>query len=343
MFVAFGVCASSNVATAQTNESLVPLIQAFDNFDFQGIFVKTEQMPVVSDLAITRDKTTMYVGCDDQRVYRCNLKTKEIKQAFQRADDWVRAVAVSPTSNEVAVLSQKGRLSVWDSQTESRLREIDAGVVGARALAYSPNGKVIAVGSFNATVNMFDASTLQKLAGWSAPGESSTAISFSPDGSLLALGGRDGIVRVWTTFNGKKLYDLPLTNVDGGKSRRVRAVAFSPDGTRIAAGGDADQIVLWELSSGKQVGSLYLSEGKVFSLVFCGVDRLVSGDSCNLVRFWDATNQSQIARSMLPADRNEFRLGHKGTVSVLKYVEDGTSGYILSGSFDTTVKMWKLP
>ena len=70
--------------------------------------------------------------------------------------------------------------------------------------------------------------------------------------------------------------------------------------------------------------------GTVLSLAFCGPAKLAAGGSDNLIRLWDLATRSE-----------QYRLvGHTGSVTTL--VWDAEASVLVSGSFDTTVRFWRL-
>jgi len=71
------------------------------------------------------------------------------------------------------------------------------------------------------------------------------AAALSPDGSLLATGARDGVVRLWSTVDGKLVQELK------GHARDVYSAAFHPDGTSLATGDYDGKILHWEIATGK--------------------------------------------------------------------------------------------
>src|SRR6185503_20727613 len=73
------------------------------------------------------------------------------------------------------------------------------------------------------------------------------AAALSPDGSLLATGARDGIVRLWSTADGKPVKELK------GHARDVYSAAFHPDGKSLVTGDYDGKILHWEVASGKLV------------------------------------------------------------------------------------------
>ena len=320
------VCAGFFVGGAEVRaQNAVPDLSELDRFEFP--FENVDLKPVVGAVAIAPDRSKIYVGGDDQRVYAWDVASKEVAPVFARLDDWTRALAFSPTApDEIATLTQAGQLQIWNAKTQKLLRQAREKVLGARDFAYSPNGKVIAVCGFRSEIYVFNADQLDLLTVWRAPGESSTSIRFSADGSLLAVGGRNGVVRVWTTKDGKIAREFKSTG-----ARRVRAVAFSPDGSQVAAAGEGALVEIWNVADGSKVAEIELGEGRVFSLTFCGPTKIASGDSLNRVRIWDVAAKKEIARGE----------GHVGTVAVLQF--DATDSTLLSGGFDTTVVKWKIP
>ena len=65
-------------------------------------------------------------------------------------------------------------------------------------------------------------------------------------------------------------------------------------------------------------------------MAVCSEHLIATGGSDNLVRVWDWNTQTE-------ADRLQ---GHTGSVATLAF--DPQSAVIISGSFDTTVRVWKL-
>ncbi|MBR4832972.1 MAG: hypothetical protein IKU86_01390 [Thermoguttaceae bacterium] len=320
-FVCSGFFGGAVDVRAQTD---APELEQLEIYEFP--FENVDARPVVGALTLSPDKKTIYVGGDNRRVYAWDAATKAVP-VFAELDDWTRGLAVSPTApDELATLTQAGQLQIWNAKTRTLLRQAREKVLGARDFVYSPNGKLIAVCGFESRIAFFNADKLDMRTLWDAPDESSTSIRFSPNGSLLAIAGRNGVVRVWTTEDGKVAREFKSNG-----NRRVRAVAFSPDGSLVAAGGDGSLVEIWNVSTGAKVAELALGGGRVFSLTFCGPGKIATGDSLNYVRLWDVASKAEIARGV----------GHTGTVAVLQF--DATDSTLLSGGFDTTVVKWRIP
>jgi WD40 repeat protein len=168
-------------------------------------------------------------------------------------------------------------------------------------------------------LNTSDGRRLHELSG---PGADLRALAFSPDGARLAAAGRSGAVRIWDAASGEQVADVQAS------SRRICALAFSPDGKLLAVGGKQRVVRLLDAASGQPVADLPERPGEVLSLCFCGNTILASAGSTNEIRLWNvATHQ----------ERNRL-VGHTGSVTMLVY--SAQAGTLISGSYDTTVRLW---
>ena len=66
-------------------------------------------------------------------------------------------------------------------------------------------------------------------------------------------------------------------------------------------------------------------------MALCGESLIATGGSDNVVRVWNLQTGVEVDRFV----------GHTGSVAALAF--DPTSGAIISGSFDTTIRVWKVP
>ena len=156
------------------------------------------------------------------------------------------------------------------------------------------------------------------------PGVDLRSVVFSPDGMQLAAAGRNGQIRIWNVPSGITALEISAT------LGRMRTLAYLPQGDMLVSAGESRTISVWDAHTGEQRGALRPRSGKVLSMTVCGDDLIATGGSDNVVRVWNWRTQQE-------ADRLQ---GHTGSVATLAY--DPASAMIISGSFDTTVRVWKL-
>jgi len=307
-----GMILAANLPTKQASLVVEQHTQAVD------------KRPVISEVSLSIDGRLMATAGDDHYVRIWDAKTGGLLHEFLAHDDWVRGVAFSPISDRIVTAGQDGQIKIWNLASLRTPTLLGDKVPGARKLVFSPDGTKFAVCGFDPVVCCFDMATQKLLYRLSAPSESMSALQFSPDATLLAAGGRNGIVRIWRLDIGSEVANIR----DDG--RRINALAFSPDGSQLALGTNGSRITIWNPKTGHLISTLPDRNGKTFSLQYCGIGILASGESDNIIRLWDLSGQREMTNLV----------GHTGTVSTLCFDEQLNS--LVSGSFDTTIRYWAM-
>jgi WD40 repeat protein len=301
---------------------------------------RSEKVPVISSIALDAAGRLLATSGDDHLVRIWNVQQGELIRRLDGHADWVRSVVFSPDGRMLATAGDDRRIKLWNMASDRphpravrsqpraavlRFVSIPVPDWAVHALALSGDGGMLAAAGFAKTVRIHDARSGALLWELDARDGDIRALAFSPDGAQLAAAGRRGPIRVWTTADGRHVHDLV------GHRRRVWALAYSPDGTRLASAGEGRDVRLWDTGTGELMQTLPPRRAKILALAFCSAGRLAVGGSDNVIRVWDL------------ADRRErFELvGHTGSVTALTW--DASDGMLLSGSFDTTVRLWQLP
>jgi WD40 repeat protein len=295
-----------------------------------GLEENQRRSPVITAVAISADGSKIAAGGDDHQVRVWNAGDGAELHALQSHGDWVRSARFSG-DGRLATVAADHTVCLWRlsaDSTEPAVRKLAGGAL--QAVAWRPDGAVLATAGFGDSLRMFDLTSGDEAAPHERPCacEDTRAVAFSPNGRWVAAAGRNGIIRMWDLAASGGPRDLPS---DG---RRVRALVFSPDGETLAAGGDGPAIRLWRSdASGFGAGApdeLLVRPGKVHSLAFVDERVLAVGDTQNEITLWDVETRAE--RLVLQ--------GHTGTVAALATSADGRR--IVSGSFDTTVRVWDI-
>ncbi len=319
--------------------------------------VKTQDdAPVVTSVALSPDGTLLATGGDDHLVNLWRVDDGKLIYTMRNHADWVRVVTFSPDGKILASAGDDRTIRLWDPTTGKLIRTIgrrhknpsDESTSADRAqpekvassdtaatylpddqaaiyaIQFSPDGQSIAAAGFETAVRTYEVQSGKPARIYQCTCDDIRALAYSHDGKQLVCGGRDGSICIANVADGSV---SPIRNAHG---YRIRALAFSPDGDQLASAGEGGKIRIWNIATGQKQATLDQGKAKIMSLCFCGADRVASGASDNIIRVWNIGNQ-QIISSLT---------GHTGTIAAL--ASDSAGKTLVSGSFDTTVRMWPL-
>jgi WD40 repeat protein len=224
----------------------------------------------------------------------------------------------SPDGTQIFTIDNGG-LKLLDIITGREIRRFDD-VVSLDSL--SPDGRQIIAGSAGKPIKLLDVSTGREIWTFSGLlfGGYSTKIAFSPDGRQIVAGSAGKPIKLLDVSTGREIWtsDSPVEEY----------VAFSPDGRQIVAGSWNTKPIklLLDVSTGREI---WTSDSSVRGYVAFSPDgRQLVGVSSTTIVIIDATTGKEIKTFS----------GHRGGVISVCFSPDGK--YILSGSYDTSIKLW---
>ena len=280
-----------------------------------------EIRPVVSTVCLHPGGNLIAAAGDDHLIRIWSARDLKLVQQWSAHTDWVRSIAFSPDGSELATSGNDGRVLLWDVATGTLRRSLAKHERPVAMLRYSPDGQSMATTGFADKLRLYEVTTGRLLVELDCPCRDMRSMAFSPDSRLLAAGGRNGKVQIWDLTTGQPLQKL------SAHEQRIRALEFSPDGAYLISAGEDRLVRVWNMLDG-QVFDLPPLSAKVLSLVFCGAEKVALGMSDNSIRLWDLPGRKELA----------LLGGHVGSVSTLDYRD----GLLVSGSFDTTIRLWDL-
>ncbi|WP_435011979.1 protein kinase domain-containing protein (plasmid) [Tundrisphaera lichenicola] len=242
---------------------------------------------------------------------------------------WAHAASYSGDGRTLATAGFSG-VSLWDSASGRRIRDLDAPM--CRAVALSPDGRALAadggwgIGVWEVATGRWlrsllaDPYTSRPQSGFGA------ALAFRPDGRELISGRHDGILRVWDVTEGRELHSLR------GHTAGINSIAYSPDGRTFASLGWDGKARIWDATSLRELAVLdvpqHYSDRFGNALAFSPDGRhLGAGGDDATVTIWDVAS----GRHLLTLR------GHTQQVNAVAYLD---ASRIVSSSEDATIRLW---
>lgn len=284
---------------------------------------KTREPAVVTAVAVSPDGQMLAAAGDDHLVHLFSLAEGRLQQSLRGHSDWIRSLSFSRDGARLASGGDDHRVCLWEIPSGRLAKKVGASDRAIYCVKYSPDGQRLATVGFDRQLKLYDsAGDLSTVL--ACPGADMRAVAFSSDGSLLATAGRSGQVRVWDVSAQNIVFDRNI------QEPRIRTLAFASDASHLAVAGDMQQVVFLDCRNGQTLGTIPNPAGRIHAMVYTAPHILATGASDNSIQLWDVTS-----------GREERRLGgHHGSVTALAF--EPRSGLLVSGSYDTTVRVWQL-
>lgn len=299
------------------------------------------ESPVITALSVSPDGLWIAASGDDHAIRIVSITSGKTQTVLLGHTDWVRTVEFSPNGQNLASCSNDGTIRIWT------LDNLNAGVTSKQTfmhqvghalhtLAFSDDNTVFTAGFGNKLYRLSIAE--QKLAlDHICDCRDIRAMACSPNRDWIAYGGRDGILRVHSLVHPSRVSDPLRAGMESNSNTsfntpvhydRIRSIQFSEDGRQLISVGEDRRIVHFDIATRSIVAKNQIPGGKLMAL--CPVDSgvyAISG-SDNAIRIFDEHQQRVLAKLV----------GHDGSVSILKRTND----LLISGSFDTTIRIWNI-
>ncbi|TAE59283.1 MAG: WD40 repeat domain-containing protein [Nostocales cyanobacterium] len=170
---------------------------------------------------------------------------------------------------------------------------------------------------------------------WSTSGlvDHVNSLAFSTDSQILVSVGADSTIKIWHTGA------LDLIDILHKHQGNVRCIAFTPDGQTLLTGGDDRKILFWNLRDRHVEHTLSLDDTAAHSMVLSEDGRILVTGSYRKIKIWHLS--SLRGRKKIHEVQPIYTLkAHSHIVNSL--VMTANSKYLISGSQDKNIKVWKL-
>jgi WD40 repeat protein len=254
-------------------------------------------------------------------------------------ENWITAVAWSPTGPLVASAGLDKKIILWQLPTKKPTRVIEGAAPAApgqpavtdkhtdwiRALTFSADGKFLISAGDDKSILVWDVDTGKFVRRLEGSTEWVMCLATSPDGKQIAASGFDRTIRIWDLSTGTKVKDIPANQ------QIVIALAWSPDGRMIVSGGQDKKIRFWDVASAAETRVIEGHTDQIFAVAIHPNGQWIASCSADKsVRIWNV------------ADGKELKnlAGHTNWVYSLAFTSDGST--LATASADETVRLWNL-
>lgn len=278
--------------------------------------------PVVTALAASRDGRFLAVAGDDHVIRLLDVESTHVLGQFAGHTDWILSLVFSADSKQLFSSGNDGRVLQWEYGQADTPIELFHLPYAVRCLSLSTEKQLLAVGGFGEEVGIWDLQANAWHSKFSCSCGDQRCVRFSPSGDRLLCGGRDGNLRVWNTTTGEELAHVPL------HTRRVHTAAFSADGNVITSVSEDRHLVRYDLLTQQVTLDRELKAAKLRSLCLINDYLIAAAGADNAIHIFDVLADEELGKFT----------GHTGSVAVMCSCAD----QLVSGSFDTTVRLWKI-
>jgi WD40 repeat protein len=266
----------------------------------------------------------------------------------------ILSLAVTASSNLIAVGSDDGNVTVWDlkthamkfhacsygeAQTNERsvCNESGEGNTDIRGIAFTTDGKMLISGSSDHRAWLWDAETGElraRSADTNEGGHLNTiaGVAVNPRNGRVATVSWDNTVRIWELVHGNA-WAFERVDTLAGHSNSVWAAAYSPDGRSLATGSSDKTVILWKVDQLNQIGTpLAQMDGEVWALAVApNGDQFAAGDEAGNIHIWNFDGRTL---------SDERALMHEQGVLTLAYSHDNK--WLVSAGYDRTIRVWNV-
>jgi len=195
----------------------------------------------VTAVAVTPDGRFVISGSDDLTLRLWDLTTAKCLRIFEGHKGGITSVAMIPGERSVISASKDNTLRLWDLATAKCLRIFEGHKATVTTVAVSPKGLFIVSGSDDRTLRLWDPSTAKCFQILKGHKESVTAVVVPANERFVISASKDKTLRLWDLETTRCLRTFT------GHQKSVTSMAVTPDGQFALSGSDDSTLRLWNL------------------------------------------------------------------------------------------------
>jgi hypothetical protein len=273
-------------------------------------------------VAFCPDVRRLVTGGSDNTLRLWEIETGKELRVFRGHSEAIRRLAISADGRQILSGSKDGTVRLWDLESGDQIHRFDGHANDVTGVAFLADGRHAISCSRDKTIRIWDLAMRRQSIRRLEPAEAFECLALSADGQRLVTGGTSGSLKVWDAPKLRRLASFQ------GHVGMILCVALSGDGRQALSGGGDGTVILWDVDTRKQIQRLAGNQAACFTP---DGSRALTNLPRPDVHLWDLKTGKELC---------SFN-GHKSATVCLTVSPDNV--YALSGSWDGTARLWKLP
>lgn len=277
----------------------------------------------IQSLAIMSNGNIVSGSCDNKITIWNSTKFKPITSLEGHTGCVISLVILFSNNEKIVSGSKDSTIKVWNSITYELIANLTDHTSFVRSLAVLDNGNFVSA-SEDKTIKVWNSTSFELIANLFEYNSMFFSLAILPNGNIIS-GAYNGYILVWnsTTFK--------LINSFLAHRFCVLSLAILSDGNIISGGGPIDNTIkVWDPTKYQQpIKILSKHTGPVTALTILPNGYFASSSYDESINVWNSTY-----------DLNYTLIGHENWILALTSLSNQNE-YIISGSNDNTIKIWK--
>ncbi|MBK9747151.1 MAG: TIR domain-containing protein [Anaerolineae bacterium] len=282
-----------------------------------------------------RSLNSLYTETADAVLVPASERLHTLRVFDVAESDDLSAAVIGADGQQAITGSFSGALTVWDTQTGARVRDLAPQPDSINALALTTDGNKLVVALNDQSLLVLDAATGEVLATMPPTFNVISELAISPDGQSVISGARNGVLYLWNINDGSLIRRFT------GHTSEIFSLSFSADGEFVVSSANEPTARLWNVATGALVREIETTNVNIVALSPDGRNVLSGSTIDGHIRLWNAksgsvvqefTNDTSVAAPIIfSADGRRVLIGTGGSGIRLWDVDSGQMERILEG------------